>query len=177
MENEGTSGKIQIWTIGHSNRTAEDFVNILKTHKIELLADVRSFPGSKRYPHFNKNSLDITLAQNFIEYLHIPELGGKRGPEGSANNTERAALKTYSRYMETDSFLKGINLLDNILLVKRTALMCAEARWRNCHRSLISDYLNMRKIEVIHIIDESRTEKHIYPNDPNLFTGEEKSTP
>ncbi len=128
MENEG--GGIQIWTIGHSNRSAENFVNILKTHKIELLADVRSFPGSKRYPYFNKNSLDIILSQNFIEYLHIPELGGKRGPDGNTSNTERATLKTYSRYMETDSFIKGINLLSNIMFAKRTALMCAEANWK-----------------------------------------------
>ncbi len=141
MENEGTIGRIRIWTIGHSNRTAENFINILKTHKIELLADVRSFPDSKRYPHFNKNSLDITLAQNFIEYLHIPELGGKRGADGS--NTERAALKTYSSYMDTNSFLKGINLLGKILVAKKTALMCSEANWKNCHRSLISNYLNM----------------------------------
>lgn len=173
MKKQGTSGKIQIWTIGHSNRTAVDFINILKSHKIELLADVRSIPGSKRYPHFNKNSLDITLAQNFIEYLHIPELGGKRRPDGSISDTERATLRTYSCYMETDLFLKGINLLGTIMLAKRTALMCAEANWKNCHRSLISDYLFNKKIEVIHIINESKYEKHAYSIGPNLFTEEE----
>ena len=159
-----------IWTIGHSTRTLDSFINLLKIYNIELLADVRSYPGSKRYPHFNKNSLDISLAGNHIEYIHIPELGGKRKPAKNSHHTgwKNASFRAYADYMDTDTFYKGITILRNISRVKRTAIMCAEALWWKCHRRLISDYISSEGIEVIHIIGESESVLHkILPPDEN----------
>jgi uncharacterized protein (DUF488 family) len=162
-----------IWTIGHSTRSIEDFLRILKVYNIELLADVRSYPGSRRFPHFNKNMLDIRLARDYIEYLHIPELGGKQNPNSGSQISLRknSSFRSYAIYMETDPFSRGINLLSNISNVKRTAIMCAEAMWRKCHRSMISDYLKSKNIKVIHIIDESRTEVHTYTQSALLIQG------
>jgi len=156
------SEKNTIWTIGHSTRTTENFINLLKIYNIELLADIRSYPGSKRYPHFNKNSLDISLAGNQIEYIHIPELGGKRKPAKDSHHTEwkNASFRAYADHMDSDTFYKGITILRKISGAKRTALMCAEALWRHCHRRLVSDYLSSRGTKVIHIIDDTRTEIH-----------------
>ena len=157
-----------IWTIGHSTRTLDSFINLLKIYNIELLADIRSYPGSKRYPHFNKNSLDISLAGNHIEYIHIPELGGKRKPVKDSHHTgwKNASFRAYADYMDTDTFYKGITILKNISRVKRTSIMCAEALWWKCHRRLISDYMSSEGIEVIHITGESESELHkILPPD------------
>lgn len=156
------SEKNTIWTIGHSARTLENFINLLKIYNIELLADIRSYPGSRRYPHFNKNSLDISLAGNHIEYIHIPELGGKRKPAKDSHHTEwkNASFRAYADYMDSDTFYKGVTFLMNISGAKRTAVMCAEALWQHCHRRLVSDYLSSRGIKVIHIIDDSKTEIH-----------------
>jgi uncharacterized protein (DUF488 family) len=156
------SDKNIIWTIGHSARTLGSFINLLKIYNIKLLADIRSYPGSKQYPHFNKNSLDISLAGNHIEYIHIPELGGKRKPAKDSNHTgwKNASFRAYADYIDTGTFYKGITILRNISQVKRTAVMCAEALWWKCHRRLVSDYMSSHGTKVIHIIDDSKTEIH-----------------
>lgn len=152
-----------IWTIGHSTRISDEFVDILKFHNIEVLADVRSYPGSKRYPHFNKNPLDISLAKNSIEYIHILELGGRRKPSENSKHSEwkNTSFRAYADYMETDSFYKGITLLKSISAAKRTAIMCAEALWWKCHRRLISDHLTENGVQVIHIFDKNKAEIHL----------------
>jgi uncharacterized protein (DUF488 family) len=162
MKEPPYSDKNTIWTIGHSTRTLESFINLLKLYNIELLADIRSYPGSKRYPHFNKNSLDISLAGHHIEYIHIPELGGNRKPVRNSRHTgwENASFRAYADYMDTDTFYKGITILKNISEMKRTAIMCAEAIWWKCHRRLVSDYMSSHGTEVIHIMGESETEPH-----------------
>ena len=95
-----------IWTIGHSTRSAEEFIKILKAHEIQLLVDVRSFPGSRRYPQFNRTSLAESLAQSGINYKHEPRLGGRRTPRKDSHNTNwrNASFRAYADHMETEDF-------------------------------------------------------------------------
>ena len=129
-----------IWTIGHSTHTLEVFITMLKSFRIELVADIRCFPGSRRYPHFNKEALIISLPQNEIEYIHLNELGGRRKTTIDSRNTgwRVAALIGYADYMETDKFNKAIKELESLGGKKRVAFMCAEAVWWRCDRWFVS---------------------------------------
>jgi uncharacterized protein (DUF488 family) len=154
---------VRIWTIGHSTRDIDVFISLLKENGIKLLADVRSLPGSKRYPQFNKETLANSLGKAEIRYEHFPELGGRRKPRDDSRNTawRNASFRGYADYMETEEFHKGVGrLLDLAAQAGPAAIMCAEAVWWRCHRSLISDYLQVRGIEVTHIIDAKRIEPH-----------------
>src|SRR5947207_9622141 len=154
---------MRVWTIGHSTRTIDKFISLLQGHGIKLLVDVRTLPGSKRYPQFNKEALADSLGQTGIRYEHFPELGGRRKPSvESRNNAWRnESFRGYADYMETKEFGNGVKrLLDLANESGRTVIMCAEAVWWRCHRSLISDYLKVRGIEVIHILDANKTEPH-----------------
>ena len=104
---------IRIWTIGHSTRTVDEFTSLLKRNDIDLLADVRAWPGSKRYPHFNKDALAASLRAHGIRYEHFPELGGKRKSQPDSHNTawHNASFRGYADYMETEQFQKGIERL------------------------------------------------------------------
>jgi uncharacterized protein (DUF488 family) len=132
-----------IYTIGHSTHTLEEFVAMLKSFNIELLADIRSFTVSRKFPHFNKENLPASLAENNIEYIHLKNLGGRRkvNPESCNTGWRVAAFRGYADYMETENFEKAIKELEQIASEKRVAYMCAEAVWWRCHRSLVSDYL------------------------------------
>ena len=161
------------WTIGHSTRSAAQFIQILKSHQIEALVDVRSFPGSRRYPHFNKTELARLLQENGVDYVHIPELGGRRKPNRDSKNTawKNASFRAYADHMETGEFEKGIESLFALGEKKRRAIMCSEAVWWRCHRSLISDYLKANGVEVIHIIDEKTTQPHPYTSAARIVDG------
>lgn len=163
-----------IWTIGHSTRAAEEFCRILKAHKIASLADVRSFPGSRRLPHFNKQSLAESSAGENIEYYHLPELGGRRRPSSDSHNTawHNPSFRAYADHMETDEFKKGIEQLLRLGAQSPTAIMCAEAVWWRCHRSLIADYLKALGVNVIHIKDDRHTEVHPYTRAASFINGE-----
>lgn len=162
-----------IWTIGHSTREADQFVQVLTAHQIGALVDVRSFPGSRRYPHFNKIDLSATLDHIGIRYAHNPQLGGRRRPTLHSKNTawKNASFRAYADHMETEEFKKGIDALLELGRLKRTAIMCAEALWWRCHRSLISDYLKARGIKVIHIQDDKHTEEHPYTSAARIVEG------
>ena len=162
-----------IWTIGHSTRSADEFQEILRSYRIEALVDVRSFPGSRRYPHFNKPELANSLQQIGVEYSHSPKLGGRRRPSTHSKNTawKNASFRAYADHMETDEFKKGIEDLLELLKRKRTAIMCAEALWWRCHRSLISDYLKACGLEVVHILDAKHTEEHPYTSVARIVDG------
>ena len=153
-----------IWTIGHSTRDLGKFIAMLRSFQIELVVDIRSFPGSRRYPHFNKEALAISLPKTGIEYIHLPDLGGRRKPLNDSNNTgwRLAAFRGYADYMETDAFEKGIKNLELLASKKRVAYMCSEAVWWRCHRSLISDYLKHKGWTVVHIMDAGKSEEHPY---------------
>ena len=153
---------ITVWTVGHSTRSGEEFAQILKAHGIEVLVDVRSFPGSRRYPQFNRAALAESLKQVGIEYRHEPRLGGRRTPRKDSHNTawKNASFRAYADHMETEEFRKGVEDLLEVAANARTAVMCAEALWWRCHRRLISDYLKTEGHGVIHILDQNKTQEH-----------------
>jgi uncharacterized protein (DUF488 family) len=166
---------MRIWTIGHSTRTIDEFVSLLEDNEIKLLADVRAFPSSKRYPQFNKEALAKLLNAHGIRYEHFPELGGKRKANPDSRNTawRNASFRGYADYMETKQFQNGIEgLLNAAAEIGPTAIMCAEAVWWRCHRSLIADYLKARGIEVLHILGANKVEPHPYTSAARIVNGE-----
>jgi len=167
------SQPIQIWTIGHSTRPLEEFIALLKENEIAALADVRQFPGSKRYPHFNSENLSASLAREGIEYFHFLELGGRRKVSPDSPNTawRHPAFRGYADYMMTENFRDGISRLLMLAKSKRTAIMCAEAVWWRCHRSMISDYLKAHGHEVIHILGKGKTEIHPFTSAARIVDG------
>ena len=166
--------QISLWTIGHSTLSIEDFINKLESFEIQLLADVRSFPGSRRYPHFNQEKLDVSLAGADIRYEHFSELGGRRRARpGSLNIAWRnESFRGYADYMETNEFRKGIDRLLEIVTKHRTAIMCSEAVWWRCHRSLISDYLKVKGVEVNHIMAIGKAEPHPFTSAAGIVNGD-----
>jgi uncharacterized protein (DUF488 family) len=165
---------MRIWTIGHSTRTIDKFISLLEEHGIKQLADVRLLPGSKRYPQFDKETLADSLGKAGICYEHFPELGGRRKPRENSPNTawRNESFRGYADYMETEEFDKGVKrLLDLAAGAGPTAIMCAEAVWWRCHRSLISDYLKAVDIEVMHILDAKKTEPHPYTSAARIANG------
>jgi uncharacterized protein (DUF488 family) len=163
-----------IWTIGHSTRKIDIFTSLLEENRIKLVADVRSLPGSKRYPQFNKEALAQSLRERGIHYEHLPELGGRRKPRPDSRNTawRNASFRGYADYMETEEFHKGVRrLLDLANEAGWTAIMCAEAVWWRCHRALISDYLKAQGIEVMHIVDANKSEPHPYTSAARMVDG------
>src|SRR5216117_3962082 len=182
---------MRIWTIGHSTRAIDDFISLLKENEIKLLADVRAWPSSKRYPQFNHDALAESLNANGIFYEHFPELGGKRKSKPDSRNTawRNASFRGYADYMETDQFQKGVERLlafarndglgsrrndrhgSETVTPWSAAIMCAEAVWWRCHRSLISDYLKACDIEVMHILDANKVEPHPFTSAARIVNG------
>ena len=164
----------RIWTIGHSTRTIEEFIEALRAHGIKLVADIRLLPGSKRYPQFNRERLAKYLTDHAIGYEHFPELGGRRKPRTDSRNTawRNEAFRGYADYTETAEFPRGIARLRQIAERHGAiAIMCAEAVWWRCHRSLIADYLKAQGIEVIHIMDANKTEPHPFTSAAKIVDG------
>jgi uncharacterized protein (DUF488 family) len=164
---------MKIWTVGHSTRSEEEFTRILKAHEIEVLVDVRTFPSSRRYPQFNQASLASALALQKIRYQHEPRLGGRRTPRPDSHNTawNNAQFRGYADHMETEDFRQGVEELLELSANARVAVMCAEAVWWRCHRSLIADYLKAEGHEVIHIVDEKKTQEHPFTSAARLVDG------
>ena len=165
---------MRIWTIGHSTRSTDTFISLLKANEIKLLADVRSLPGSKRYPQFNKEKLSDSLGKAGMRYEHFPELGGRRKAKPDSKNRawRNESFRGYADYMETEEFDNGVKrLLDIAAEAGPAAIMCAEAVWWRCHRSLISDYLKVRGIEVMHILDANKTQPHPYTSAARIVNG------
>ena len=176
---------MRVYTIGHSTRALEELVALLREHGVKRLADIRRFPGSRRYPHFSREALEISLPERGIEYVHIPELGGRRKPAAGSPNTalQNEQFRAYADHMATEEFRQAV---DHLLAGQaeacpteginataqcgtgfslsgdgRTAVMCAEAvPWR-CHRNLLSDELLRRGCEVVHIIGRGAAKRHV----------------
>jgi uncharacterized protein (DUF488 family) len=163
----------KIWTIGHSTRTIEELLEVLIFNDIEVIADVRSYPGSRRYPHFNSKVLRESLIERGIDYLLLKELGGRRQSRPDSPNTvwRNEAFRGYADYMETAGFTRGIAALLRLACIKRTAVMCAEAVWWRCHRSLISDYLKALGVTVEHIIDGRTNVIHPFTTAARIESG------
>ena len=164
---------VTVWTVGHSTRSGDEFGLILAAHGIEVLVDVRSFPGSRRYPQFNRAALSESLSKIGIDYKHEPRLGGRRTPRADSHNTawKNASFRAYADHMETEEFRKGVEELLELAGEKRVAVMCAESLWWRCHRSLISDYLKAEGHEVIHILDSKKTEEHPFTSAARIIEG------
>lgn len=169
-----TDQKRIIWTIGHSTRTFTEFLDILKFFNIECLADIRSLPGSRRYPHFNKEVLELSLPENNIKYIHLRELGGRRKVKPDSLNTgwRHPAFRGYADYMETGSFRNAVQELEHLGSVERTAYMCSEALWWRCHRSMVSDYLKLHGWIVLHITGIGKTTEHTYTSPARIVNGD-----
>ena len=164
----------EIWTIGHSTRKIDHFISLLEENGIKLVVDVRSLPGSKRYPQFNKEELSDSLGQHGIRYEHFADLGGRRKAKDASRNTawRNASFRGYADYIETEEFQKGIQrLVDLARDDGPIAIMCAEAVWWRCHRALISDYLKVRGIEVLHILDANKIEQHPFTSAARIVDG------
>lgn len=163
-----------VWTIGHSTHSLEAFLGILRAHKVEALGDVRVMPGSKRYPHFNREVLSQSLATIGIAYTHFPNLGGRRKPRPDSHNTvwRNESFRGYADYMETPDFLRAMDDLQELAVSKHTAIMCAEAVWWQCHRAMISDWLKAHRVEVLHILSENKVEPHPYTSAAQIIDGQ-----
>ncbi len=139
--------KPAIFTIGHSTRRLEELIAALQHYRIERLVDIRHFPSSRHNPQFNREVLEGTLPQAGMEYLWLERLGGYR--EGG-----------YLAYMQRPEFLAGIEELEKLAREKRSACMCAEVKWFQCHRRHVSDVLTERGWAVTHVWDEKRADRH-----------------
>lgn len=164
----------EIWTIGHSTHPLEEFVEMLKSFDIEEVVDVRSYPGSRKFPQFNKENLTESLPQNNIEYTHIKDLGGRRkvDPESIHTVWRHPAFRGYADYMDTSDFETGIEELIKLAESKRVAYMCSEAVWWRCHRSMISDYLKSKGWIVMHIMAIGKADEHPYTAPAEIVDGE-----
>jgi uncharacterized protein (DUF488 family) len=176
------------FTIGHSNRTQDALVALLRTARIEVLADVRQWPRSRRNPQFNGDELTAVLRPLGIEYRHVQALGGRRKPDPAADPKANAlwrepAFHNYADYANTDAFRAALQHLIETVGSRRCALMCAEAVWWRCHRRIITDHLLARGYDVEHIMTEGHTQpatltpgavpqpdgRVLYPTAPELF--------
>lgn len=154
-----------LWTIGHSTRTLDELIAALRAHRIEVLADVRSFPTSARYPQFNRAHLSAELPRVGISYCWLGKvLGGYRKqtrPDSPHTALRSEGFRNYADHMEREEFRQGIKKLLPLAAKQRVAYMCAERLWWRCHRSLLSDYLAVLcDVEVVHILDEKKSEPH-----------------
>jgi uncharacterized protein (DUF488 family) len=171
-EAAGTSGAA-ILTIGHSTRTLDELIGLLRAHGVELLADVRAYPRSRRHPQFNIDTLPATLADAGIGYRHLQVLGGRRPARPDSANTawRDPGFRGYADYMETAAFEGGLAALLETASRQRVAIMCAEAQPWRCHRQLIADALTARGVPVEHIMDAGRTRPHTPPPFARIIDG------
>jgi uncharacterized protein (DUF488 family) len=149
-------------TVGHSDRTIDDFLGILKQHRVEFVADVRKMPGSRKHPQFNDDALASSLAAVGIGYEHFPGLGGlrRRSPDSPNTGWRNASFRAYADYMLTANFVASLDALLVRSHQRLTVIMCAEAvPWR-CHRSLIADALLVRGVAVNDIYGTARARPH-----------------
>jgi uncharacterized protein (DUF488 family) len=151
-----------IYTIGHSTRSLDDFVAILKSFEIEMVCDIRTIPKSRRNPQFAGDVLQQGLAEHGIEYVHLKGLGGLRHARKDSRNAgwRNDSFRGYADYMQTEEFTQAVEDLIHLAKEKRVAIMCAEAvPWR-CHRSLVGDALLVRGVEVEDITSVTRAQPH-----------------
>lgn len=176
-----------LFTIGHSNQSQEDFLKLLHQHKIQVLVDIRRFPGSRSFPQFNRDSLTRTLQQHEIGYQWMEDLGGRRSSIKSADPELNSGLRNrsfrnYADYMQTDEFRQAVRELLETAAQQRTAIMCSESVFWRCHRRLVSDYVTALGVTVHHIFPAGDLRPHAvtdgarindgqlsYPGSPSLF--------
>jgi uncharacterized protein (DUF488 family) len=149
-------------TVGHSTRSFEEFVELLRAHGVRCLVDVRRFPRSRAHPQFNKAALARRLPARGIAYRHVEALGGRRAPAADSPNAgwRNRSFRGYADYMSTSDFREALASLRTLARRKRTAILCAEALPWRCHRWLLSDALLAEGVEVEHILGSSAARPH-----------------
>ena len=163
-----------LYTIGHSTRTLEELIAALRAHQIETLVDVRTYPMSRRLPHFNRENLEKALAEAGIRYVWMKDLGGlrKKSLAESPNVALRnASFRNYADYMLTPEFEGAMAELIEIAEHSRTAYMCAERVYFKCHRMLVSDWLVAHGHQVLHIDDEKPPKPHRLMAEARMMDG------
>lgn len=170
---ESAAGPAAVWTIGHSSRPIDEFLALLDSADIEQVADVRRYAGSRAHPHYNPDALSEALAARGIGYVEFPELGGRRRPDPASTNTvwRNAAFRAYADYMETEEFRAGLARLCAAAAEARTAILCSEAVWWRCHRSMIADALKAAGVRVCHIMAGGRLTEHPYTAPASIVEG------
>lgn len=155
-----------IWTVGHSNHPLEKFLQILAGHNVQIVIDVRRFPASRKWPHFNAAALAESLPSRGIAYVGMPELGGRRKARPDSPHTawRVEAFRGYADFMDTPEFAEGLEKLTALAGERRAAVMCAEALPWRCHRSLIADALIARGCEAVDILSEKEARPHKLPD-------------
>jgi uncharacterized protein (DUF488 family) len=152
-----------VYTVGHSTRPIDEFIALLTGAGVARVADVRTFPASKRHPQFNSGALAAALDDAGIDYRHLPALGGRRGAKknGASRNGlwKVDAFRNYADYAETPAFGAALDTLEALARERPTAYMCAEAMWWQCHRRLITDYLLVRGWTVIHLLGPGQQQR------------------
>jgi uncharacterized protein (DUF488 family) len=143
-----------VFTVGHSNHPIGEFIALLSAHRIEALADVRSFPGSRRNPQFNQAALKQALNDAGISYHHMVSLGGKRESPAPAAGQKNRPFSSYIDYSKTEQFQSSLKDLEDTTSSRRVAVMCAEALWTNCHRSIIAAEMTRHGFIVTHIMPD-----------------------
>lgn len=177
---------IELFTVGHSNQSTEELLELLARHQIMALVDIRRFPGSRKYPRFNREVLAAVMNDRGIDYHWIEELGGRRPRrrdyESPNQGLRNASFCNYADYMATPEFRTGIEKLTEIATTHRAAIMCAESVFWRCHRRLVSDFIVARGGSVQHIFPSGDAKPHdltkearvkagsvVYPGPPTLF--------
>lgn len=163
-----------IWTVGHSTRTIEQFIDLLRHYRIEAVADVRRFPGSRRLPQFGQEALCASLAEAGIGYLLLRELGGRRRPATDSPNVawRNTSFRGYADHIASREFAQGLEKLQQLAVEKRTSMMCAEVLWWRCHRSMISDVLMTSGTRVLHIQDDTHVAEHPFTRPARIDQGQ-----
>jgi uncharacterized protein (DUF488 family) len=154
-----------IFTIGHSTRSAAEFLSLLQAHGVAGVADVRTVPRSRRHPHFSQDALAALLSARGLAYEHFPALGGLRKPRPDSPNGgwRHEGFRGYADHMQTSEFRDGLDAFAMFAQGRPVALMCAEAKWWQCHRQLIADALVARGMEVRHILSRAEATPHGLP--------------
>ncbi|MDF2450275.1 MAG: hypothetical protein K0R26_2779 [Bacteroidota bacterium] len=162
-----------LYTIGHSTHSIEAFSEMLQSFGIQRLVDIRRFPGSKKYPHFNKENLERALEDINISYAHLEDLGGRRKPHEQSKNTRwnNASFRGYADYMETLQFKNAAKRLGQMAMDQPIAIMCSEAVWWRCHRSLVSDYMRASGWKIMHILSKNKSQEHPYTKPARIING------
>ena len=163
-----------LWTIGHSSRSLEELRELLRLHGVTRVADVRRFAGSRRQPHFHPESLERSLADAGIAYTALPGLGGRRRPRPDSPHQawRNVSFRGYADHMRTPEFADGARELARLARADRVAMMCAEAVWWRCHRSMIADAFKAHGWTVLHVLGPGEPREHPYTAVARIVDGD-----
>ena len=167
--------QLQVFTIGHSNHALDLFIDLLQQHQVETLIDVRRYPSSRRLPHFNRDNLATAPEENGIGYHWLESLGGRRQKRTDFDSPNYGiadeSFRNYADYMLSEEFRRGVSGLLEIAAEQRTAIMCAEADYQQCHRRLVSDCLVANGVDVRHILGDGELKVHTLTQDALVVDG------